>query len=35
MGILKTILIGAAISVIVVVFITAKDDEDEGDNYDL
>ena len=35
MGILKTILIGAVISVIVVVFITAKDDEDEGDNYDL
>lgn len=33
MGVLKTILIAAAVSVIIVVFITAKDDE--GDDYDL
>ena len=35
MGIWQTILIGAAISVVVIIFITAKDDDDEGDNYDL
>ena len=35
MGIWQTILIGAAVSVIVIVFITAKDDEEGDDRDDL